>query len=232
MSKSKKVVLFIVEGPSDETALGAIYERLLVSSAVKFDVVHGDLTVNTGYENSAKDVRDAVRKHVIDYLSSGDKGYRWNDIARIVQICDTDGVFIPETAITKSTSNQLLYTETHIETDNVQGIKRRNEKKRNALRQLSGIEFLTYKNSKVPYSLYFLSRNLEHALHGRADECTDEEKDHLAHQFRRAYAGNLNKFNEFLEEISVPGDYRGSWDYIQEDINSLSRGSNLHLILA
>ena len=39
----KKVMLFIVEGPTDETSLSTVLNRIFSSSTVKFQVVHGDV---------------------------------------------------------------------------------------------------------------------------------------------------------------------------------------------
>lgn len=39
----KKVMLFIVEGPTDETSLSTVLNRIFSSSTVKFQVVHGDI---------------------------------------------------------------------------------------------------------------------------------------------------------------------------------------------
>ncbi len=41
----KKVVVFIVEGPSDEAALGTIMKEFFSSNEVQFIVVHGDITL-------------------------------------------------------------------------------------------------------------------------------------------------------------------------------------------
>ena len=41
----KKVVAFIVEGPSDEAALGSIMKEYFSSDEVQFVVVHGDITL-------------------------------------------------------------------------------------------------------------------------------------------------------------------------------------------
>lgn len=41
----KKVVVFIVEGPSDEAALGTIMKEYFSSNEVQFIVVHGDITL-------------------------------------------------------------------------------------------------------------------------------------------------------------------------------------------
>ncbi|WP_343215576.1 hypothetical protein [Eubacterium sp. An11] len=41
----KKVVMFIVEGPSDEAALGSIMKEYFSNNEVQFVVVYGDITL-------------------------------------------------------------------------------------------------------------------------------------------------------------------------------------------
>lgn len=79
----KRVVLFVVEGPTEETALGRVFEKLLQNERVKFDVVHGDLTVKEPGET--KSPRDCVRDAVLREIGR-DRGYRWTDLERIVQM--------------------------------------------------------------------------------------------------------------------------------------------------
>ena len=40
----KKVVVVIVEGPSDENAIGGVLKEFFSSEEVQFAVVHGDIT--------------------------------------------------------------------------------------------------------------------------------------------------------------------------------------------
>ena len=42
----KKVIAVIVEGPSDENAIGGILKEFFSSEEVQFAVVHGDITSN------------------------------------------------------------------------------------------------------------------------------------------------------------------------------------------
>jgi hypothetical protein len=42
----KKVIAVIVEGPSDENAIGGILREFFSSDEVQFAVVHGDITSN------------------------------------------------------------------------------------------------------------------------------------------------------------------------------------------
>lgn len=43
--REKKVVAFIVEGPSDEAALGSVMKEYFSGNEVQFIVVHGDITL-------------------------------------------------------------------------------------------------------------------------------------------------------------------------------------------
>ncbi len=80
MASTRKVVLFIVEGPSDEAALGGIFTKIFNNAAVKFDVIHGDVT--TSCQDPAK-IREHVRNEILRHLSR-DRGYGWKDLERIV----------------------------------------------------------------------------------------------------------------------------------------------------
>ncbi|WXR60958.1 hypothetical protein WG909_11735 [Peptostreptococcaceae bacterium AGR-M142] len=42
--KTKKVILFIVEGVTDKTSLGAIIDKLISSNLIKFYISGGDVT--------------------------------------------------------------------------------------------------------------------------------------------------------------------------------------------
>ena len=68
MGATRKVVLFVVEGPSDEAALGGLLGRVFDSDVVKFDVVHGDLFTSC---RSPEKIRDHVRSEIVKHLSSG-----------------------------------------------------------------------------------------------------------------------------------------------------------------
>ena len=44
MTPKKQVILFIVEGINDQTALAVSLERLLTTERVKFEITGGDIT--------------------------------------------------------------------------------------------------------------------------------------------------------------------------------------------
>lgn len=227
MASTRKVVLFIVEGPSDEAACG-IFTKIFNNAAVKFDVIHGDAT--TSCQDPAK-IREHVRNEILRHLAR-DRGYGWKDLERIVVICDTDGAFVPSSFIEASSDGRLHYEECRILARDPAAIVERNAKKSEALKRLSSIKELTSKQRKVPIRTFFLSLNLEHALSGEPGECSNDEKELLAHKFARKYVNDIERFKRFLaEEIGVAGDYVETWNYVAEGTHSLERCSNLHLVL-
>ena len=62
MKGEKKVVLVIVEGPSDENAIGGILKEYFSSKEVQFAVVHGDITsdINIKKDNIVSKIGDLV----------------------------------------------------------------------------------------------------------------------------------------------------------------------------
>ena len=53
----KKVVTVIVEGPSDENAIGGILKEFFSSEEVQFAVVHGDITCGTNQSHYDAGIR-------------------------------------------------------------------------------------------------------------------------------------------------------------------------------
>lgn len=166
----KKVMLFIVEGPTDETSLSTVLNRIFSSATVKFQVIHGDI-LTRDFTSSDKIVA-AVWEQVKEFMGSI---YRKSDICRIVHLTDMDGAFIPDDAVVEDNTVEIgappYYTETQIQTSNRAGILDRNQRKRNNIDRLSAYP----KVAGIPYSMYYFSLNLEHILHGRTN-LSDWEK--------------------------------------------------------
>ena len=70
--REKKVVLFIVEGPSDEAALGSVMKEYFSSDEVQFVVVHGDITLKDNV--SLDDIKKKINEQ-IEYIQ---RRYRYN----------------------------------------------------------------------------------------------------------------------------------------------------------
>ena len=82
----KKVVAFIVEGPSDEAALGTIMKEYFSSNEVQFVVVHGDITLKD-YVST-----DKILTKINEQIENIKSKYRYHqdDFIKIIHIADTD----------------------------------------------------------------------------------------------------------------------------------------------
>lgn len=235
MGAKRGCVLFIVEGPTDELALGGILTAVTAQrfgDNVKFDVMRTDPLTRyrfTSIPNGAPVscvAREKVRDEVLAYLER--QRYAWRDLSRIVYLTDTDGVFIPdELVVSNEDSDSLVYGEDSIRCCDPLDIRRRNHMKAEGLNQLRRVGELTYKRHAVPFSVHYMSRNLEHALNGVSENQTDEEKGELARQFSRRYSADISGFLDLIQSLCPRGGYSDSWDYISRELHSLQRGTNL-----
>ena len=64
----KKVVFVIVEGPSDDTALGVILSRLYDKNTVHVEIMHGDITTDLSID--PVDIVSAIGDIVKSYAES------------------------------------------------------------------------------------------------------------------------------------------------------------------
>lgn len=222
----RKVVLFVVEGPSEELALGYILSRLFEGQgAVRIEVMYGDIltkwrfgTVPSG-RTPAKDVADRVRDCVVDYLGGNSPKLKWTDLACIIQLSDTDGAYVADDFVACEDDAELRRTLNtfHMKQESTKRLLRRSH--------------LTYRGQSVPYGLYYFSKNLEHALHNRDEGLSDEDKLVLARRFQQEYRNDVNGFIELMKELCPCLGYKESWDFIRESTNSCSRCSNFLLAL-
>ena len=222
--REKKVVLFIVEGPSDEAALGSVMKEYFSSDEVQFVVVHGDITLKDNV--SLDDIKKKINEQ-IEYIQ---RRYRYNfdDFIRIIHIVDMDGVYIPSEDIKNADIEEVQYYEDFILAKHVQVIADRNKRKGDILFKLRK----TGKIHEIPYRIYFNSCNLEHVLYGELKNYSDEEKQRLSDEFADKYDGRAEEFVTFISEpaIAVLVNYQKKCDYIEKDKNSLLRHSNMHFI--
>ena len=64
----KKIVLVIVEGPSDETALGIMLNQIYDKDSVYVHIMHGDITTRKGV--SAENIVAKIGNEVKSYAKS------------------------------------------------------------------------------------------------------------------------------------------------------------------
>lgn len=219
----KKVIAVIVEGPSDEIAIGGILKEYFCSEEVQFAVVHGDVTSN--YETTVVNVVEKINKLINEI--SRKYGYKNEDFIRIIHIADTDGTFADD-FIVECERTDLQYYENRIETSDVKAVKKRNKHKSEIMFKL----YTTGKINGIRYRLYFNSCNLEHVLYNELKPFSEDEKEIMSDEFAEKYEGRAEEFIEYISkpDVAVDGTYKETWKFIQKDNNSLCRNSNMHLI--
>ena len=164
----KKIVFVIVEGPSDEEALGVLLSRYFDSNVVHVHVMHCDITTEL----------DTVPSNVVAKIGSLVKGYagrvfKSGDFSQIIHITDTDGAFVPNDVVVEDfEAAKTIYSVTEIRTQRKAGLEDRNRRKKENLNRLSS----TSKVWNIPYQIFYMSCNLDHALYGKLNSA-DEEKE-------------------------------------------------------
>ena len=221
--KTKKVILFIVEGVTDKTSLGGIIDKLVSSNLVRFYITGGDITSDR-FSNSANAV-SKVNDHVKNFLGR-EIGLKKGDIIQIVHLIDMDGAYIGSDQIQVEDIEGFAYSETAITASSIERVNERNNRKQQVINRLS----LCPKISGIPYSMYYFSCNLEHVLHNEVN-LSDELKMEYAERFSDSYYKIESAFIDFIrdEQFAVIGDYKETWEFIKLNGNSLKRYSNFHL---
>ena len=217
----KKIVLVIVEGPSDEVALGMALSQVYDKDFIYVHIMHGDITARRGV--SSKNIVAKLGNEVTAYAKS--QHYKASDFKQIIHIVDTDGAYIPDDNIMeKENYLDIRYENDGIYTNNKASVMTRNQQKRDNLYRLRSCGIIW----TIPYSLYYMSCNLDHVLYDKKNS-TDKDKENDAYVFAKKYKGKVESFKEVIcnSPFSVTGDYKGSWDYIEKDLNSVNRYTNL-----
>lgn len=218
----KKIILLLVEGPTDEDCLALIYSKLVKEQNIEFDVLHTDITADE--DMTVKYIEERIGREIEKYLDRH-SFIEKSDILKVVQIIDTDGAFIPSSLVRQSAARRTEYFPTHIEAKNQNRLIRRNISKRAIVHHL----MLSENVAGFPYEIYYFSRNMEHVLHDIPQDLTDEEKEDLAFEIADQYSERPQDFLRLLYEapFHVPGTYEETWSFIMENGNSLKRYCNM-----
>lgn len=217
----KKIVFVIVEGPSDDEALGVLLSRIYDKNSVYVHIMHGDITTQPGVTsaNIVSKVGNCVKQY------AAQNHFKAVHFKEIIHIVDTDGAYAPDSVIVGDVVAQKpIYSTTEIRTINPAGIVNRNKIKRENIDRLKA----TGQIWKLPYRIYYMSCNLDHALYGKLNS-SDEEKENEAYAFAKKYRNNIPAFLEYIQQsdFAVGPDYKESWEYITKGLHSLERHTNL-----
>ena len=220
--KSKKVVLFIVEGVTEEISLSRILKKLNNDKKIYFQLVNTDITSKklNNVTNIISKVNDEIKKSI------SKKYFKKSDIIQIIHIVDLDGSYIKPQKVKYHDNDKIKYSSDYIMTNNVESIRDRNFNKSQILNKLSSTKMI----NGIPYKIFFFSTNLEHVLHN-VQNATREEKNELAQKFEDKFYNNPKNFIEFINnsQFAINKDYQDSWDFIKKENNSLKRFTNFNL---
>ena len=222
---SKKIILLIVEGITEDISLRGILSEIFNDKKIEFCLVRTDIT--TREDIKPNNIKKELGNIVKNFLG---RTFRETDLQEVIHLVDTDGVYIPETNIEKDiTLNNFVYSVDKIKAKDINKVIERNETKKTNLDVLISTNEVL---KKIPYKVYYLSQNLEHFFHDKLN-CTREEKNKLAQILEDKYIEDLNSFLIFVRDskLKSPDDYSESWDYIKKSTNSLNRCSNIHIFL-
>ena len=245
-----EILMFLVEGPSDELALefpiGAFMENYAPDLTVMFtrlsrgrhgeDAAGGDSTSDFGIrpDNFDRAISDRVMKDMTRL-----EGVYPKYIVKVIQIIDMDGAFVNDSRVVPKYSDEgvkagkTYYGDEDIEVEDVEKFRKGHEHKRRNIDYLCGKTTIKLNSKTVPYSIYFNSCNLEHFI------CGERNVEHtLKCQKAREFSYRCQDDDKYFENLlSSHGlqdmSYQETWEHIREmsGVNSLSRCSNLNVML-
>lgn len=226
MPTKRKVVFIIVEGVSDQTALAAVISKLINTENVTVEFTSGDITSDNKINpsNVVSKIGDFVKNKSKEYY------YEKQDILEVIHIIDTDGYGVDSKAVMFSDVDNVMYELDAIKAKNPETIIKRNLQKSNNIKRL--ISQPTVWRS-IPYSIYYMSCNLEHVLFDIMN-LPWEEKDRMAGKFAVRYKEKPEEFLKFInsDTFSANSSYKKSWEYISLGNNSLKRFTNFNLVFS
>ena len=196
----RRAKIVIVEGPSDNTALSVYLSRYFDEKNIEFIELHSNI-LSERYKKPNNIITDL--NNIIDVFLENNRYIKLTYIDEIIQIVDTDGMFIEDSKVIEDNSAAInQYTLDNVYTDNVERIRTLNKIKTGNMEILLSKNAITIKKHKIPYSVYYMSRNLEHVLRNRMDNVSDDDKKKLAFQFANKYK-NVLDFVDFIKNSSL-----------------------------
>ncbi len=223
---AKKIILLMVEGQTDSTALKGILSEIFNDNRIEFCLVETDITTKSGI--TPNNIRKELGSIVGNYLNR--HSFNRTDVQEVIHLVDIDDTYIAESNIIEDTSlDCFIYSENNIKAKDINQVIVRNNNKKDNMEVLINTSKVL---KEIPYRVYYLSQNLEHFFHDRLN-CTRVEKNRLAENLEDKYIDDLEGFLTFIRDVALKSsdDYNDSWDYIKQSTNSLSRCSNIHIFL-
>lgn len=198
-----KVILFIVEGPSDHSALIPYIEEKLKSLKLRVTVkeMHGDILTeyiqNTRqFKINPSNVKGELKKSISTYFNLASvkaERIKLSDIIKVYYITDTDYCFHEK--------------ESH------------HKNKKKCLSKIFNFNTMSLiAKNEIPFETIFFSKNLEHVTYGEEKEFTDIEKEKMAIEFSEKALLNDKFFIEVFKndsKLQIWETYRESYEGIK-----------------
>ena len=220
----KKIVLVIVEGPSDDSALGVILNRLFDKNKVHIEIMYGDITTDMSIEPA--DIVKALGEVVKRYADT--MHFKQLHFQQVIHLIDMDGAYIPDNRVLENPdAEKPVYSLTNIQTAKRDLLLRRNKHKQSKIERICGMQKVW---GSIPYRAYYMSSNLDHVLYGKLNS-SDEEKENDAYAFAKKYKDDIDGFLKCISDsdFSRMEGYKESWAFIKKECHSLERYTNLGL---
>ena len=210
------VILFIVEGPSDHSALIPYIQERLQKLKLKVTVkeMHGDILTeyikNTKeYKINSSNVKGELKKSISSYFNLASvkaEKIKLSDIIKVYYVTDIDYCFSEKQSHHKNKSECL-----------------------SKIFNFNTINLI--KKNEIPFETIFFSKNLEHVTYGEEKEFSNLEKEKMAIEFsERALADDTFFTKVFKSDTNLKlwESYRESYEGIK---NFRGRASNMNNFL-
>lgn len=209
-----KVILFIVEGPSDQDALipwiAEELRKLRIRATVK--VVYGDILTeyivqySRNFSVTPSNVKGEVKKLIDNYLKTStvkSDQIKMRDIEKIYYVRDTDNCFIEIGDTPTNKKNCLL------KMFNFHSIELSSEK-------------------KIKFEVIFFAKNLEDVMYSN-ENATNEEKEKLSIEFGIESLKNREKFISTFKNSNLKtwNTYNESYSGIKTYVGRACNMNNL-----
>lgn len=207
----KKIVLVIVEGPSDDSALGVILNRLFDKNKVHIEIMYGDITTDMNID--PVDIAKALGEVVKRYADS--MHFKQLHFQQVIHLIDMDGAYIPDDCVIENPdAEKPVYTLTNIQTAKRDLLLRRNKHKQSKIERICGMQKVW---GSIPYRAYYMSSNLDHVLYGKLNS-SDEDKENDAYAFAKRYKDDIDGFLKYISDsdFSRMEGYKESWAFIKK----------------
>ena len=132
----KKIVLVIVEGPSDDSALGVILNRLFDKNKVHIEIMYGDITTDMNID--PVDIAKALGEVVKRYADS--MHFKQLHFQQVIHLIDMDGAYTPDDRVVENPdAEKPVYSLTNIQTAKRDLLLLRNKHKQSKIERICGM---------------------------------------------------------------------------------------------